>query len=123
MVTQCLHEIGLDGFLHECSHRTLGIQFRGIDRSSVKSVSDVNLGKALLEVFQTLAQAQNRHHFAGSGDIESGFPRDSARFSSQADNDISQGAVIHVHRPLPEYRPGIDAKVSGFALNIVINQC
>ena len=115
---QGLHQVGLDGVLHQGGHGALGLQVPGIDRLVLIVIGHQDIAEALLQVLQVRSQAQNGHDLRGHGDHEMILPGDAVGLSAQAHDDVAQGAVIHVHDPGENDPAGVDAQ--GVALLQVV---
>ena len=56
-------------------------------------------------------QAEHRHHLGGGRDVEARLTRIAVARPTQANRDIAQRAIVHVHHALPDDAAHIDAEV------------
>ena len=64
----------------------------------------------MFQIIDVFGQAEHRHDFRGHGDVEAILARHAVRFAAQADHDIAQGPVVHVHRPPPDDPARVDSQ-------------
>ena len=119
---QGLHQIRADGVLHQQRHGLFGVEHGGEYRFPVPRVAHVNPAHAGFQVFQALALAQNRHNFRRRRNVEAPFPRNAPVFATQSDHDLAQGAVVHVHDPLPGNGAGVQPQRPLLGLQVVVDQ-
>ena len=62
---------------------------------------DKDAAEAGFQIVIIFRQAEDGHDFGSGGDIESRFARHALQNTAQADDDIPEGAVVHVHDPFP----------------------
>ena len=82
---------------------------------------DDDAAEPLAEVVGVLGQAEGGHHLGGRGDVEAGLPRHALEDAAQADDDVAQGAVVHVDDPPPEHPPRVDAEPVAL-VDVVVEQ-
>jgi len=58
-----------------------------------------------LEVAEVRRQTEDRHELGGFGDLEATLARHAVGGTAQPDDDVPEGAVVHVHDALPENLP------------------
>ena len=54
------------------------------------------------KVAQVRRQAEDRHDLGGFGDLEAALARHAVGGTAEADDDVAERAVVHVHHALPE---------------------
>ena len=98
---QGLHQVGLDGILHQDSQRTSHTQVFSSDSTAFAVGTDDHPSEAFAHVAQIGGEGQDRHDLACHGDVEpgpAGFP---FFFRAKADFDFPQEAVVGIDRPAP----------------------
>ena len=58
-----------------------------------------------------LGEAEDRHDLRSGGDVEARLARDALERAAEADDGVSQGAVVHVDDPLPGDAPGVEPEL------------
>ena len=66
--------------------------------------------QARLEIPQVLGQAQERHHLGRGGDEEPLLARVSLEPPAEAEHDLAESPVVHVHGPAEQDLPRVDAE-------------
>ena len=100
-VFQCLYQVRFNGILQEQCHRTGRLQVAGGYRFTLAVVRNHHSGQARLQIIDVRCQAQDCHDFGSHGNIESALPHHAVALLSQADDDVAQGTVVHIHHALP----------------------
>jgi hypothetical protein len=109
-VLQGLNQVGLERVLEQHRHRPLSLQIPGGHRLTVVIVGDDYPGQPVFEVGDRDREAQNSHHLRCHGNIEAILPRHSIGFTSQTDNYLPKGTVVHIHYSLEDNPPGINVE-------------
>ena len=107
---QGLHKVGLERVAQEDGHRAVRLQIGGGDRLLVPGVGHDDAAQTLAKFGDRLGETKNRHDFGSHGDVESAFAADAVGRAAEADDDVPQGAVVHVHDPPPHDARRIDAE-------------
>lgn len=76
--------------------------------------ADDDVSQALLHVEQAVGQGQDGHDLRRRGDVEAALARDAVGAAAEADDDLAQGALVHVHDPRPGHVG--DVNVEGVAV-------
>ncbi len=121
VVLQRLHQVGLDGVAQQRRHRAMGLHLRGRDGFEVARQADDDAAQACLQVRQVLGQAQDGHHFGGDDDVETVLAREAVGRAAQADRDVAQRAVVHVHHAAPADAAQVDAQLVA-VVDVVVDQ-
>ena len=107
---QCLHQIGLQRILEQGRHGTGRLQVIGRHRTVIIGVGNDDPPQAFLKVVNAAGQTEHRHDFTGHRDIKSILPGYPVGTAAQSVHHETQLTVVHVHAPLPDDFPGIDAQ-------------
>ena len=107
---QRLHQRRHDGVLHQDGHRAGDAQVLGGHRVAGIAAADDDTAQPLAHVLEAGGERQDRHHFAGYGDVVAGLARHTILLGSQADNDLAQRAVVDIHNPVPGDRIRVDVQ-------------
>ena len=105
-----LHQVGVHGVPQQSGHGALGFDIAGVDRLAGVGVGDEDVPQALFQVVHVLGQAQDGHDLGGHGDDKAVLPGHAVDFAPQADDDVPQGAVVHIQAALDLDAPGVDAQ-------------
>ncbi len=105
-----LNEIGLERVLEQRGHRAFGLEVASGDRRSVARVADDHPAEPRFEIVEVGGEAEGRHHFRGHGDVETVLARISVFRAAEADDDLAQGAIVHVERALPRDAARVEAE-------------
>ena len=115
-----LHKVRLQCILHKSRHRAFRMDVARRDRGIVIGIADDDLGEALLHVADRMSQTEDRHDLRCDGDIETAFSRYAIRMTAEADDDVTEHAVIHIHDTVPNDAARIDAEYISL-LDVVIH--
>ena len=107
---QRLHQVRRDRVLEQRGHRAVGLELPGAHRLAVAGVADDDVAEPLLEVFEILGEAEDRHHFRRHGDVEAGLARIAVGDAAERADDLAQRAVVHVHDAAPGDAARVDAE-------------
>ena len=121
IVLERLHQVRLQGLLEQHGHRALRVQILGANWRKIAAVADHDVAQPLLQVLEVEREAEDRHDFGGDHDVEAVLARKTVAGTAQSDRDVAQGAVVHVHHPLPCDSPHIEAQLVT-VVNVVVDQ-
>ena len=110
IVFERLHEVGLDGVAQQHRHGTMHIELAGTQRHALPVHTENDVAQPHAQIRQRRGQAEDGHHLAGHHDVEAILARLSVDGPAQPHHGAAQGAVVHVHHPLPADAGGIDAQ-------------
>ena len=63
---------------------------------------------ALAQILQVAGDGHDRHHLGGGGDVKAGLARIAVGAAAEADGDVAQRPVVHVHGAAPADPQGVD---------------
>ena len=106
-----LDEVRLDRLLEQDGHRAGGAQLLGRDRLALVRVADGDRAEPRAEVEEVAGDGGDRHHLGGGGDVEAGLADVAVRSPAEADDDVAQRAVVHVHAAAPADRQRVDPEL------------
>ncbi len=107
---QRLHQRRFDGVLHQDRHRPGRAQVLRRHRLARLVRADHDSAKTLSHVGQVGRQGQDRHDFAGDGNVEPCLSGHPLLFRSLADGDAAQETVVGVDDALPADAGRIDVE-------------
>ena len=107
---QRLYQVGQDGVLEQGGHGAVGIDLLGGNRRLVAGLADHDVGQTALQVFQVGGQTEDRHDFGRYCDIETGLAGETVAGATEADGNVAQRAVIHVHYTAPANAAAVDVE-------------
>ena len=84
-------------------------------------VGDDDVAEPLLEVLEGRGQAEDRHDLGGDDDVEAILARISIAGTAQADDDVAQRAIVHVHHALPGDPSHVDIQVVA-VVDVVVDE-
>ena len=113
-----LNQVGPDRVLEQSRHGTVDIEVADIDGFFVEGIGAQDVSQPPLEIRQVGRQTEDRHDLRGHGDLETALPRDAVNRAAQTDDDVAQGAIVHIQDTLPDNAPRID--IEGIALMDVV---
>ena len=105
---QRLDEIRLQGLLEDHGHRAGDLEILGRDGHSRVRAGDRDRAEAPPQVGEVARDGDDRHRLGGGGDVEAGLPRLAVRAAAEADDDVAEGAVVHVQAAPPGDRERVD---------------
>jgi len=113
------HRRALDGLHQVRVHRVAqqreqgvgDVQRAQVDRLAVVGAADQDAVEALAQVVEVVGQAQDGHDFRGGRDVEAALARNALVAAAEAQHDMPQAAVVHVHDPAPGDHARVDAEV------------
>ena len=105
-----LDEIGVYRLAQQDRHGGVGVQVGGRDRRALEGLADDDAAQPCLEIGEVAGEAKNRHDLGRGGNIEAALTWHTLRSAAETEDDIAQGAVVHVDGPPPGHAAGIDAK-------------
>ena len=104
-----LHEIRFDRLGEECGHGAHGLDVLCRHGRAVASIAHDDPAETCLEIRNAVREAQHGHHLARRRDVEPGLARNAFATSAEPDDDVAQGAIVHVHDALPGHVPRIES--------------
>src|SRR5699024_1734943 len=114
------HQVGLERVLEQHRHGAVRLEVPRCDGMALPGFRDDDIAQSALQVGEVAGQAENGHDLGGYGNVEPVFA-DGAVALVQGDDDVAQGAVVHVHDTAPTDLHGVD--VQGVApFDVVIDQ-
>ena len=96
-----LHEVRLDGILHEDSKSTSDTKVVGSDRLATLARRHDHCAEALTHVRETGGQREDSHALARDGDVEAGLAGVALLSGVLSDGDLTQVAVVDVNDAVP----------------------
>ena len=121
VIFQRLHQVRHEGILQQYRHRARRVDVARQHRLLVARVADHDVADTATQVVEVGGETEDCHDFRGHGDVEAALARGAVAGSAEADGDIAQGAVVHVHDALPGNAARIDTRLV-FPLHVVIDQ-
>ena len=110
IVLERLNDVGFDGVFQQGCHRAIGLEITCAHRFAPSVQADHDLTEPRLEVGDRGGQAENRHHLRCHSDVKTALPRVTVRGAAQPEDDLAQGAVIHVQHALPADATRVDVQ-------------
>ncbi len=98
---QGLHQIRLDGILHQHGQGTGNPQVFSRDSGTLAVGTDNHAPEALAHVAQVGGERQDGHDLAGNGDVKARAASLAFLFRTKTDLDLAQEAVIGIHDTPP----------------------
>ncbi len=115
-----LHEVGQEGLVKNGGHRADHADLPREHRLAVLREADQDPIKPRSQIGRRVGQAEDGHDLAGRGDVEAALSRYALRTPAQADDDVPQGAIVHVQDPLPEHLGWVELEVA--KVDVVIDR-
>ena len=115
-----LHQVWLQGIAQQHSDGSCHSQVFHLEVFPVGRDAQYNILYTTLQVLLTGSQTEYSHQLRGWGDVKaclSHYP-----IATQTSHHISQGTVIHVEHPLPEYLPQRKTLLT-VVVEVVVEQC
>lgn len=104
-----LHQVGLDGILHQGSQGTTGTNIVASDGLTAARSSDDHAAETLTHVVQAGAEGQDGHTLRGNGNIETSFTGLATLSGRSTNSDATQMTVVDVENTSPS---------DGFGVNV-----
>ena len=111
-----LQQAGIDRIHHPGGHGTVHLEVGRGDVVALAVLCDHDAAHAFTQVLETGRHRQDRHHFAGDGDLEAGLHFEAVHLAALADRDVAQSLRTEIERPLHLYGGGIDVEALELAL-------
>ena len=111
VVFQGLHDVRLHRVFQKNGHRAIGLDVAGVDRLFLAGIGNHDVTQTLLQIFQIVRQAQDRHDFGRNCDVKPGLTREAVGNAAKVHNDIAQRAVVHVHHAAPDDTTLVDGQL------------
>src|SRR5262249_34001191 len=103
-----LHQVRLERVFEDDGHGVRRLYLAGGYRFFFAGETDNDTRQAPDQIGRAAGQGENRHHLGGGGDVEAFLTRHAHEPPAQADDDLPQGTVVHVHDPAPADLPHIE---------------
>ena len=120
VVFQRLHQVRLHRVFQENGHSAVSLDVAGVDWLFLAGIGHDDVAQTLLQVFQIVGQAQDRHDFRSHGDVKAGLAREAVRHAAQRHHDVAQSAVVHIHDAAPHHAALVDIKAVA-PVNVVVD--
>ena len=119
---ECLHQVRVHRVAQQSEHGAGDVELVGGDWLFVAGKAHERPVESLSQIILGLGETEDRHDFGRGGDVESGFARNTLEGPAEADDDVSQRAIVHVDDPSPKRPSGVHAeRVS--KMNVVVERC
>ncbi len=107
-----LHEVGTDGVLEQERHGARCLELARAHRMTrrPRGAADNDVAAAALEIGRAGGERKDGHDFAGRHDDEPLLTRDAVHRAAESDDDLAQGAVVHVDGARPRDAARVDAE-------------
>ena len=105
-----LHDVRLDGFLHDHGHGAAHPQHVGRHRLARVGAGHHDPAEPLAQVLQVGGQRERGHHFGCGRDHELVLARHAVRLAAQTHHAVAQLAVVHVDGARPDHAARVDAE-------------
>ena len=86
----------------------------------VSGVAHHDFAQTLLQIGQARGETEDRHHLGSDDDVEAIFSREAVGRTTERSRDLSQRAIVDVHRSPPGDAPNIEAELVAM-VNVVID--
>ena len=119
-----LHQVGHDRVLHQDGHRARDSQILRRNRLAARARADDDAAEPFAHIGQTGRQRENRHHFAGDGNVKAGDALVAFLIIAQVDLNLAEVAVVDVHNPLPRdaFRIDVEPEETAHVLRIQVGE-
>ncbi len=115
-----LYQVRIQRLLQEGRHGSRRLEIRRGDGSAAPAVSHDDAAEALLQVRQIPGKAKDGHDLRGNGDVEAGLPGNTVGLAAEAENDVPERPLVHVHHAA-EHDP-LGVQIEGVSLLQVVVQ-
>ena len=92
-----LNEVRLECVFQQSDHSAAAAELFCIDSVAVKVVADEHPFKPCLEVVKVARKAQDSHYLRSDGYLEAVLSGEAVYLAAQADDDLTQSTVVHIH--------------------------
>ena len=106
-----LHQVGEEGLPEEGGHGPHRHKVLSVDGLALVGEGHPHPAEAPLQVLEVPGQAHEGHDLAGHGELKPPFPGHPVGLAPKAQDDVPEGAVVHVYGPLELYAPGVYAEL------------
>ena len=117
-----LDQVGTESVLEQGHHGADGVQLLRAYGRPFKGIADNDLSQSPAQVFQVGGQAENSHDLGSGCNDEVVFTDGSVDLFAQADNDGTEGTVVHVFTAFPDDAGRIDAQFVA-EMKVVVDHC
>ena len=107
-----LHQVRQDRLVQDRGHRADHAKLLRQDRLAVHREADEDPVQPGAQVGRRVRQAEDGHDLARRGDVEAALAGNALRPSSQADDDVPQGPVVHVQDALPQHLGRVELEIA-----------
>ncbi len=118
---QALHQVGLDGVLHQSSQGATGADIVASDGVAALRARHDHAAEALPHISQAGAEGQDGHALAGHRDVETSLAGVALLRGSVSNKDPAEVPVIDVQDTAPSDGIGVDVE-TGKATNLVLGK-
>ena len=105
-----LHEVRLQRLLQQHGHRAGGADLLGGHGLALERPADGDRTEALAQVGEVVGDGDDRHHLGCGRDVEARLAWGAVRAPAEPDDDLAQGAVVHVEAAPPADRVRVEAE-------------
>ena len=103
-----MYQIRVNGLAQNCQQRVCHSEFACIHGLVFRRKANHDVVNTAAQVIQVLVQAKTGHNLGCGRDVEAVLARNA--IAVESDNNVAQGAVIHVHHALPRYLVLVQAR-------------
>ncbi|PMB72907.1 hypothetical protein BM221_000324 [Beauveria bassiana] len=118
---ESLHQVGLDGVLHESGKSTASANVVASDRVALARSGNNHTAKTLAHIRKTGAKGQNCHAFTGNGDVEASLAGLALLGGSCTNSDATEVAIVDIENASPGNRLRVNIK-TGEAADFLLSQ-
>ena len=108
-----LDQVGLDGILEHGGHGAADLEIPDVRRLVVARKPHQDAPQTLLQIADVFRKRQHGHHLGGGRNQHLVLARIPVLGSSEADDNVAQAAVVHIHGAIPQDAARIEAQVVG----------
>lgn len=112
---QTLHQVGLNGVLHEGGKSTTGTEVVGRDGVAASGAGNDHSAETLAHVGEVSAESENGHALTGDRNVEAGLAAMTLLGGSSADSDAAEMSVVDVQDASPGDSLWVDIKAGELA--------
>ena len=116
-----LHEVRQQRIAQQDDHRPFRAQVARVHGPILDVEADQAAGETLLEIDVIAREAEHCHHFGRGRHVEALLSRDTVPRAAQADDDVTEGPVVHVDAAAPDDASGIEARAAA-VVQIVVGE-
>ena len=106
-----LHEVRRQRVAHERRHGAVRVEIaRRHHAPALARLADDDPPQPRLQVGEVGGEAEDGHHLGGDGDVEAVLARHALPRAAEAEHQVAQRAVVHVHGAAPCHAPRVEAE-------------